>query len=119
MISDEKFGKDEHLLKTADFSKVYKRGVPHKSGGIILYCQPNALEKNRLGFSISSRNVKLATKRNRLRRFFKEIYRKNKKDLRSGFDMIIVVKRDFGSSLTFKEIKKHFLRLVKEAGLLT
>ena len=42
-VSDERFRKKEHLLKSKDFNKVYKRGRAGRSDGVVLYCLPNAL----------------------------------------------------------------------------
>jgi ribonuclease P protein component len=117
MISNETFSKREHLLKTKDFRNVYNKGLSCKKGPYILYILPNALGHNRIGFSISTRNVKLATRRNRLKRVLREVYRKRKKNLRRGFDMAVVAKRGLGDSIDYKRIEEIFLTLTKEAGL--
>ena len=97
MISDERFRKREHLLKSKEFDKVYRKGLAARAEGVILYCLPNALGHNRLGFSIGSKNVRLATSRNRIRRLFREVYRKVKSGLRNGFDIVMVVRSSNGT----------------------
>lgn len=118
MISDEGFPKREHLLKTKEFNRVYKKGLSAKDNGIILYCLANESGHNRLGFSIGSKNIKRATSRNRIRRLFKEVYRKTKRNLKSGFDIVMVVKRDLRASLTYKSAESAFLKLAKETRLI-
>ena len=117
MISDERFRKIEHLLKSKDFNKVYKKGRLGRSDGVILYCLANALEHNRLGFSIGSKNIKRATSRNRIRRLFKEVYRKLKGKLKNGFDIVIVVRKDISATISYDSAAATFLKLAKEARL--
>lgn len=114
LISDERFHKKEHLLKTKEFGKVYKKGLAGRTNGVILYCLPNELGHNRLGFSIGSRNIKRATSRNRIRRLFREAYRKNKTKLKNGFDFVMVVRKDLHESLTYDSAEEIFLKLAKE-----
>ena len=117
MISDERFSKKEHLLKSKDFSKVYKKGLAGRSDGVMLYCLANALEHNRLGFSIGSKNIKRATSRNRIRRLFREVYRKLKGRLKRGFDIVIVVRKDISATISYDSATVTFLKLAKEARL--
>ena len=116
-ISDGKFRKKEHLLKTRDFRRVYNKGLPFKKEAIVLYRLQNELTYNRLGFSISKKNVALASSRNRIRRLFREAYRKKKQELKKGCDLVIVVKRDLARR-SFDEITALFHKIVKDAGLL-
>ncbi|MFA5146500.1 MAG: ribonuclease P protein component [Candidatus Omnitrophota bacterium] len=118
MISDGDFPKEEHLLKTGDFRKVYKNGSAHKRDPLFLYRLPNAGETIRVGFSVSSRSIKLATRRNRIKRLLREAYRLNKAKLKKGFDIVIVVRRDPSPALAYKDIEKKFLGVAGEAGIL-
>jgi len=118
MISDETFAKKERLIKTKDFRKVYKDGRSHKAGSIVLRSLPNAAPESRVGFSISAKSVKRAFRRNRIKRLFREAYRKNKKSLKNGFDMVFVVRRDVATGFSYSDAEKVFLGLVKQAGIL-
>jgi len=117
MISDEKFGKREHLLKSADFRAVYKNGASSRRNSAILYCLPNKLCYNRIGFSISSRNVKNAVSRNAMRRKLREIFRHNKKNVKQGFDIVMVVKKEFARNTSYRAIEDLYLKLGKSAGI--
>ena len=118
MISGEKFRKNEHLLKTGDFKKVYKKGLVGRTTGVVLYSLVRGDGPNRLGFSISSKNVKKATSRNRVRRLFREAYRKNKGKLKNGFDIVIVIRKDLHKELTYDSAQAAFLKLAGNIGLL-
>ena len=118
MMPDETFSKKERLIKTRDFRKVYQSGHSFKAGFIILKVLPNTTLTNRVGFSISARSIKRAFRRNRIKRLFREAYRKNKKALKRGFDIVFVVRRDMQSGFSYKEAEEVLLRLSKQAGIL-
>jgi ribonuclease P protein component len=113
MSSDEKLPKKERLIKTSDFGKVYNKGSSFSSESFILKILPNTLNLNRIGFSISSRSIKKAFRRNRIRRLFREVFRKNKKELKKGFDMVLIVRKDPGASFSYKEAEGIFVKLSK------
>jgi len=118
MISDEKFRKREHLLKSRDFIKVYKNGRAFRSEWLTVYCMRNGSGVTRLGFSISSSIVKLAARRNRIRRISREIFRKRKKGFVRGFDLVISIKKDPGPVIEYYKLENLFLNIAKQAGLL-
>ncbi|MFA5143190.1 MAG: ribonuclease P protein component [Candidatus Omnitrophota bacterium] len=114
---DETFPKKEHLLKSKEFSRVYKKGLSGRMAGVILYCLANDLGYSRLGFSIGSGNIKRATSRNRIRRLFREAYRKNKDKIKTGFDIVVIVKKDLSTDLTYDSAKETLLKLAKDIRL--
>jgi len=115
---NEKFGKKERLIKTRDFRAVYEKGRKVFSGAAAIVVLENGLAHSRLGFSISKRNFKHAVTRNRIRRLFREVYRKNKSDLRAGFDMVLIIKKGFDKRSPLKEAEAVFSGLAKRQGLL-
>ena len=118
MISDGKFRKKEHILKSKDFMAVYRKGRSFKRSGVVMCCAPTALGHNRLGFSISSSVIKLASLRNRLRRVFREIYRKRRATMKSAFDIVFIVRRNPGKNISYEWAESVYTALVKEAGIL-
>jgi ribonuclease P protein component len=118
MISDETFAKRERLIKTKDFRKVYRDGRSYKAGFVILRLLPNTASINRVGFSISARSIKRAFRRNRIKRLFREAYRRNKNILKNGFDIVFVIRRDTKEDFSFLDAQQVFLDLSKQAGLL-
>ena len=117
MTAGEGFSKKERLLKSKDFRVVYAKGRKFSVGGAAICCLENSLGHSRLGFSVSSRNFKLASARNRIRRLFKEAYRRGKCNLRPGFDLVLIVKRGFDKNSPYAEAERVFKELVKKAGL--
>jgi len=119
MISDESFPKTEHILKTREFREIYNNGRSFRRDQFVFYCRPNGLGRRRIGFSISSRNVKLAVRRNRIRRMFKEIYRKVRPQLIDCIDMVIVARRDPGKKFGCEDYRKIFDLAVKNLGIIS
>jgi ribonuclease P protein component len=118
MIRSESFRKAEHLVKTKDFRRAYKEGACFKKDAITLYALANGSAENRIGFAVSARHIKLATGRNRIKRLLREAYRKTKKDLKKGFDIVLSVKRAPARSIKYGDVEKIFLELAKRAGIL-
>lgn len=118
MAPDEKFGKHEHILKTGDFAKVYKKGRAARGELFFVHYLANGLDHSRIGFSIGSARVSRATRRNRVRRILREVYRRNKKGFKPGFDLVVVVKKDPGKVILYKDLETLFLKLTKAAGVL-
>jgi len=118
-VSDENYPKSARLIKTADFRKVYRSGSSYSIGPFILKVLPNTININRIGFSISSSSIKKASKRNRVRRLFREAFRRNRIKLKQGFDMVIVVRREAGGRFSYKEAERTFLELAKKTKALT
>ena len=117
-IPDETFAKQERLIKTSDFRKVYKDGRSYRAGFVVLRLLPNAARTNRVGFSISAKSIKRALKRNRIKRLFREAYRRNKKILKKGFDIVFVVRREAKEAFSYADAQQIFLNLSKQADIL-
>jgi ribonuclease P protein component len=117
MISDGKFRKHEHILKSKEYRAVYKKGLSVKQGPLVLCYLANDLGRSRIGFSISSRNVKRASRRNRARRLFREVYRKNKENIRKGLDLVIIVKRNLPENMSYGDAEQALFKLIRTARL--
>ena len=114
----ETFAKQERLIKTKDFRKVYRGGRSYRVGPVILRLLPNRALTSRIGFSISAKSIKRAFRRNRIKRLFREAYRRNKKILKNGFDIVFVVRRDCKERFSYVDAEQILLSLSKEAGIL-
>ena len=117
MTSDESFHKEEHLLKTASFKKVYNYGLSCRHKNFSVYYLPNNLKYSRIGFAVSSRTVKLATRRNRIKRLLRELYRKNKKELKINIDLVIGVKKSFYKDVSYHIVETVFMEALKKSGI--
>jgi ribonuclease P protein component len=119
MISDGTFPKSDRLIKTKDFRKVYKEGSSVRRDGMVLISLANGASADRLGIVVSSRTVRLAIRRNRIKRLLREVYRRSKESLRKGFDLIVIIKKEPARSLGYMDMRTLFLELARRAGLLS
>mgnify|MGYP006306739869 FL=1 len=106
----------ETLKQKKDFQKVFNYGKSIASKYLVLYWNPNKLENNRFGFSISKRIGK-AVVRNKLKRRLKEIIRTRLNKTDSSYDIIIIARKPV-NDLGFLEIKDDLKKLYKRAGLI-
>jgi ribonuclease P protein component len=112
-LKKEGLSKKERLTKNSEFQKVFKYGkkVWVDSILLILYT-PNELGIRRLGIVVSKK-IKKATKRNKVKRWIREIFRKNKESFPEGCDFIIIPHPKMGE-LSFAEIKTKVLEKLAE-----
>jgi ribonuclease P protein component len=73
---------------------------------------PNAMNKPRLGLSVSKR-VGSSVVRNRVRRRLKEIFRSSVADLPCDLDLVISA-RPAAAEASFEELNQEFLRSIRK-----
>ena len=107
----------ERLKKRSEFQKVYKNGRQVKSENFKLMSLPTELSYNRIGFSVERKKIPLSTRRVRVKRLLREIFRQNKPLLKKGFDIVIIAGAG-AKGLDFKKTNDEILYLYRKAGLL-
>jgi ribonuclease P protein component len=111
------FPKSERITQTSHFKKIYQEGELFQNLFFKIYVRKNVLrDSKKIGFSVSKRLAK-ATRRNRLKRILREIYRLNKYSIRQGVEIIIVAKLD-SLKLDFHQAKEKLFELFAKANLL-
>lgn len=112
------FKKEERLKLRKDILKVYKNGKSIQSSYfVILYCK-NGLDYSKFAFSVKKKFGK-AVKRNKVKRWMREIVRTNKMNIPKGYDYLIIVRKllskDF-EYIQFSQFKEAFLELFERIG---
>src|SRR5919197_941325 len=79
----------EHLRRPASFLRPYARRRSVSDSWLIVYACENGLPYLRLGLSVS-RKVGPATKRNRLRRLYREAFRLTRSEMPAGLDLVLI-----------------------------
>lgn len=112
-----RFPKKERLKGSAEFKTVFQRCQKRKDGLLALYVQTSAEEGTRkFGVSVG-RAFGKAHRRNLVKRRLREIYRVEKARFRGGYQMILIPQRG-SAECTFAELRRSFLDLASQTGLL-
>ena len=91
--------REERLRRQADFDRVYQRRCSARDGWLLVFGCENGLAHSRLGLSVSRQWGK-AHDRNRIRRLYREAFRRSKDQLPTGLDLILVPQRTDRLKLT-------------------
>ncbi|MBN1871299.1 MAG: ribonuclease P protein component [Candidatus Omnitrophica bacterium] len=111
-------GKDR-ILKNVDYRRVLKGGRTYREGVFVVGVYKSALKRHRLGISISAKRVRLATRRNRLRRLIKESFRINKIYYKKGYyDIVVALAKTPDAKLSFQAVNGIMGSLLKKAGVM-
>ena len=108
--------KEYRLRSNDDFIKVYKKGKKYWNRNLILYVRKNGLKYSRVGFSITKK-VGNSVVRNKIRRRMKEIYRLNFDNIKVGYDIIFIPKKNT-VDINYKDLEKAMLHIFKKGDLL-
>lgn len=105
----------DSLKKNYQFRIVYNKGKSIANYHLVLYVLKNGKDRNRLGISISKK-VGNRVIRSHKTRLIKENYRALEKELKSGYDLVFIVRVNAKESDYF-EIKKAMEKLFSRACL--
>lgn len=106
--------KSHRLRKRGEFRRVQDRGQRFTSGALILLVLPNALGRRRLGVTVSSK-VGNAVVRARVKRWFREIFRKHRGLLPASVDVVLIA-RSGAPQAGYHRLESDFRRLAETAA---
>ncbi len=90
-MGSEQFQKYEHLRLPTEFDRVFEAKCSASDDVMVVYAAANDLDTTRLGISVSKR-VGRAVDRAYTRRRIREAFRRNKRTLPAGFDIVCVAR---------------------------
>ena len=99
------------VKKYFDFKKAYDKGKSFGNRNLILYVRKNNLDYSRMGITISKKTGK-AVIRNKIKRQMKEIYRNYESNIKEGYDLIFIVRRNV-PDISFKDLESAFKHIIK------
>ncbi|ABR31473.1 ribonuclease P [Thermosipho melanesiensis] len=107
------FKKYERLKLRKDFKRLYETGKSIQVPYFVIIYLKNGFEYSRFGFSVRKKFGK-AVRRNRLKRWMREVIRTNKYVIPKGYDYLIIARkhlsRDF-EKITYQHFKEELLKL--------
>lgn len=101
------------LKKKNDFKKVFDNGKYYQQGFISLKFFKNNLDITRFGLIVSSKISKKAVERNKIKRRIENTIQINQKNIKTGFDIIILVRPEIVKE-KYINIKKNLLILLNK-----
>lgn len=110
--------KVNRLQKKNDFQKVFKNSRPAHSEYFSIRAVKNNRGDNRFGFIISNKIDKRATRRNALKRQLREIVKSLILGFPIGYDVVVIVKKNFEYPCKQPKIREELKESFKRAGLL-
>lgn len=105
---------EQYLTRRAQYQAVYQNGNYRAGKELVIRTLPNGLDITRYGITVS-RRVGKAVVRNRIKRLFREILRKQ--ILRPGFD-IVVIARPPAAESGYAALKETTEEILHKAGLM-
>lgn len=108
--------KKYRLRKNMEFKKVYSVGKNYWNRNFVLYIRKNGLDETRVGFTITKKHGNSVV-RNKIRRRMKEAYRLNFKNVKDGYDLVFIPKKNI-VNISYKEIEGSMIHIMKIANVL-
>ena len=99
----------DSLKKNREFQDVYGKRDSRANRLFVMYKAENHSERFRIGISVSKK-VGNSVQRHRITRLIREIYRLNRENFKTGYD-IIVVARQAAKGKGYGEMEQAFLHL--------
>jgi len=104
--SDHTFSRYNRIRKQTEFSAIYEQGVKLDSALFVLYYTTNPLSYHRLGTTVS-RKIGGAVVRNRVKRLYREMFRKNKPMGEPHFDLVLNA-RKASATATYAALEREY-----------
>lgn len=102
--------KNHRLRKNMEFKRVYSGGKNYWNRNLILYVRKNGLQNSRIGITITKK-IGNAVVRNRIRRRIKEIYRLKLGNIKNGYDLILIPKKNV-IDISYKDLESAMIHIV-------
>jgi ribonuclease P protein component len=94
---NERLTSFERIRKSSDFASLYRDGGRFRGRYFTLVFIKNELGQSRLAV-VASRKVGSSVVRNRVKRRFRELFRRNKELLREPLDLIVIARPESGEA---------------------
>jgi ribonuclease P protein component len=110
--ADESFPRRHRIVRSAEFQALYNGGRRLDARAFVLFGRPNDLGHHRLGLTVS-RKVGGAVVRNRVKRLFREIFRKASADIPHTYDLVVNARRGC-ATIAFAELRDDFVSAARK-----
>jgi len=101
----------ERIRKQSDFAHIYKKGSRFRGRYFNLVYLTNDLNFSRMA-AVASKKVGNAVKRNKVKRWMRALFRRNKGMLDASFDLVMIAKPGMPDS-TWNEILDEYKKAIQ------
>ena len=108
---NETLGPHERLRKRNDFLSLYKKGKRYKGKYFNLIYFSNNLSFSRMAVVVSKK-IGNAVKRNKIKRWLRSLFRRNKGLLKDSLDIIFVVKKEIQDA-TWVKLEEEYVSAIE------
>jgi len=112
----ESLSPKERIRKQKDFSLLYRKGNRFNGKYITLIYRPNDLSFSRLAAIASIKNVGNAVKRNKVRRWIRTLFRRNKEVLETSLDIIAIANKGIHKA-SWKMVQAEYLKAITNINI--
>jgi len=110
------FGRAMKMNSPRDYSRVFRQAKRVSGSGLTILTVENSMRHPRLGLAIAKKHLKLANRRNRLKRIIRESFRLHQSDF-ANIDIVVltrpdIVKRD--PTEIWQTLERHWLTVVAQ-----
>lgn len=105
------FGRAMRMDNPKDFSRVFRQAKRTGGQGLTILSLENTLDHPRLGMAIAKKHIKLATRRNRLKRLIRESFRQHQ-FLLCNMDIVVLSRADVvykDTAQITRALERHWL----------
>jgi ribonuclease P protein component len=88
---DERFPRKARIVRSSDYQALYRSGRKVHSERFVLFVRDNGIDHHRLGITVS-RKVGCSPVRNRIKRLFREIFRRLSAEIPNRLDIVVNAK---------------------------
>lgn len=112
------FGKHLRLLDAGAYRAVFENVEVKASGpDLVMLCRHNELGHPRLGLVIAKKHVRLANRRNRLKRLIRESFRSHHKHL-PALDIVVLARKgadELDNQAVYRLLDKQWKKLIQRS----
>ncbi len=107
----ERFPHSHRIVRSVDYKDIYEAGNKIHSEKFVLFGRENSSGYARLGITVS-RKIGCASKRNRIKRLFREIFRRSSAEIPNNIDIVVNAKSGCVGA-GFVELREEFIATVR------